>query len=136
MALMMYVIQAGLLYVLGIYIKDIGLIEQMTKVNAGGRDFSFFFSKFLATVATHFALIPKFQNGMAIMKYVANHPTRFDHQKTAFGFGLATFIFSCIHVCLHSLVLYTRANVLLTLCSYCTLYIICAMPNHYYLAFS
>ena len=104
--------------------------------SSGSRDFSLFLAKFLTTTATHLTTIPMFKNGMMIMKYVNNHPTRFDFQATAFNMGLIQMIFAVLFTFYNSIVLYTREDVRLTLCSYVTVVVLCEMPNYYYLAVS
>lgn len=42
--------------------------------------FVLFITKFLATLVMHLNIFPAFTNSMNIMKYVNNHPSRFDYQ--------------------------------------------------------
>lgn len=84
------------------------------------------------TAASHLCILPEFRSGLAIMKYVNNHPKLFDFQKTAFGLGLFQFVFSCTFTVYNSIILWTRATVFFTMTCYTTVVILCEMPNFYY----
>ena len=66
------------------------------------------------------------------MKYVNNHPNRFDFKNTAYMLGFVQSTFSIIFFVFNSIILFTRANVYFTMISYVTVSIIVDMASFYY----
>lgn len=95
-------------------------------------NFSLFIAKFLTTIAMHLMIYPLFLNGMNIMKYVNNHPSRFDFQNTAFWLGAAQIIASYLFELMNALILFTRVNVYFTIVSYVTVDVIANFGTFYY----
>ena len=107
------------------------------KVAEPGYDsFALFFTKFLATVAMHLTILPNFRNGMAIMKYVNNHESRFDFPRFAYLLGLTQTLFAYVFTAYNVLILFTRVNVYFTMVSYVTVSILVDMASFYYKALS
>ena len=80
----------------------------------------------------HFAIYPGFINSMNIMKYVNNHPCRFDFQNTAFWLGATQFLSCLWFTIMNSLILWTRINVYFTIVSYVTIKMISEIGKFYY----
>lgn len=95
-------------------------------------NFSLFMAKFVTTIAMHLAIYPLFMNGMNIMKYVNNHPSRFDFQNTAFWLGAGQIIASYLFEVMNALILFTRVNVYFTVVSYVTVDVIANFGTFYY----
>lgn len=80
----------------------------------------------------HVAIFPLFMNGMSIMKFVNNHPSRFDFQNTAFWLGAAQIIASYAFEIMNALILFTRDNVYFTIINAVTVDVIANFGMFYY----
>ena len=91
-----------------------------------------FITKFIATTVMHINIYPDFSNSMLIMKYVNNHPSRFDHQNIAFSLGMFQMLSSFIYEILNAIVLYTQSNVYFALIYFITVYVLSKLGTRYY----
>lgn len=88
------------------------------------RDLSLFAARFLVTIMMHLYIFHEFKQSFNIMKYVNNHPSRFDYQPTAFSIGAIHCVNSFYYSAMNVLILYTRINVYFTTICYVTVYCI------------
>ena len=95
------------------------------------RSFSIYLAKFFAFIAMHLNTFSQFSRSMNIMKYVANHPSRFDYQYNAFALGLAEMILTFLYLLLKAIIMFTRANVYFAMLSYGTVSIIVNLSDKY-----
>lgn len=100
------------------------------------RDFTLFVAKFLAATIMHLNIFPNFANSMNIMKYVNNHPSRFDYQGLAFALGAFQCVSSFVYEVLNAVVLFTQISVYFALIYYITVYVISQLGAVYLQAVS
>ena len=68
------------LAMVGCYVDHvIGTNVTFLKVKKNEDSFRLFCTKVLSTIAVHLNLTPWFQSGLDIMKFVSNHPSKFDY---------------------------------------------------------
>ena len=141
-AMLMFFTQGALVVCIHIYMSGDGfLIIFFRFAPDGSREpgydtFALFLAKFLATIAMHLTILPSFRNGMAIMKYVNNHESRFDFPKSAYLMGLTQTLFAFVFTGYNTLILFTRVNVYFSMISYVTVSILVDMSGFYYQALS
>lgn len=73
--------------------------------------FGLYLAKFLAFIAMHLKTVHNFKSASNIMKYVTNHPNRFDAPVTAFCLGFTEMLFTFIWGVFNGIILFTRINV-------------------------
>ena len=83
--------------------------------------FTLFLSKFVASVAMHLNIYHLYSNSMAIMKYVNNHPYKFDQETIAFILGFVMLVFSMIFESINIVMMFSRKDVYKTIGTYFTL---------------
>ena len=66
-----------------------------------------FVTKFLMTTVMHLNIFPNFQNSMNVMKYVNNHPSRFDYHNLAFWLAAVQCMSSFVYEILNVVILFT-----------------------------
>ena len=82
----------------------------------------------------HLSILPWFESGLSIMKYVSNHPTKFDNQWACFFIGFVQCCYAFIFSVFNSIMLYDRDTVYFVLISYMTITILVTAPELYYKA--
>jgi hypothetical protein len=94
--------------------------------------FELFLVKFLTTIAMHLNIYPLYANSMGIMKYVNNHPKKFDQDAIAYGLGLTLLSFSFVFEACNVTVLFSRTSVYFTIGAYITLEVLIMLQVFYY----
>jgi len=94
--------------------------------------FELFLAKFATTIAMHLNIYHQYSNSMNIMKYVNNHPYKFDQDSIAFGLGVILLMFSMIFEVCNMVVLFSRSTVYFTIGAYITLEVLICLQTFYY----
>jgi len=102
------------------------------ELNTKDKTFSLFFSKFLTTIAMHLFIFPKFTNALDIMKYVNNHPSRFDYPNTVFWLAFFQCMSNYVFEVMNSMILFSRVNVYFTIVSFVTVTLLADLGSMYY----
>ena len=89
-------------------------------------------AKFGVTIAVHFNIHPFFVNSMNIMKYVNNHPHKFDNDNIAFLLGLIFTLYAFVFEAANLLVLFSRSTVYFAIGAYLTLEVIVLLLTWYF----
>jgi len=95
-------------------------------------EFRLFLSKFVITIAVHLNISPVIQQGLDIIRYVNNHPEKFDQPWICYFLGLTILSFSFLFEYLNILNLYSKSSVYYTLGSYFSMSIIVYLQKMYY----
>ena len=78
------------------------------------------------------SILPWFESGLSIMKYVSNHPNKFDYQWACYFIGFVQVCYALIFSIFNAIMLYDRDTVFFVLISYLTISILVTAPELYY----
>jgi len=81
----------------------------------------------MASIAMHLNIYHLYCNSMAIMKYVNNHPFKFDQDTIAYSLGFVMVIFSFVFEGINIVILFSRPIVYNTIGTYFTLKVLIKM---------
>ena len=99
------------------------------------RKFALFMVKFYATTVMHLHICPRFENSMNMMKYVSNHPGKFDMPWLAFMIGFTQFCYCPIMVAINSVGFMHRENVHFAVLAHFSAAILVDLPRIYFNTF-
>ena len=91
-----------------------------------------FVAKFATTMATHLKIFPIYNESMVIMKYVNNHPTKFDKDILSITLAFVVLMFSFVFELLNLVVLFSRVNVYFAIGSFVTLSVLVDLQKFYF----
>lgn len=81
-------------------------------------EFNLYLSKFVVTLAMHLGISNLFTDSMTALKFISNHPDKFDYPALSYSIAFTELLASAVFEYINIWILYSRENVYFTIILY------------------
>lgn len=132
---LIYLFQAFLSYCLiREFLDDFSKTEEKQEYAfiKGIGEFNLFLSKFVVTLAMHLGISNLFTDSMTALKFISNHPDKFDWPLLSYSIAFTELLASAVFEYINIWILYSRENVYFTIILYINVELLAKMQQFYY----